>query len=141
MRPPTEATSNVAMKSAIRECALLLMAVAIWAEPALARSYLNCLTKKVVIVDAPSGSTSLSIEENLGFWIDEAAKTLVLADGAPLTVRRYDDRWISAAHGDMFYEFDRQNGDLTYASSTTKEDTATMIIGSGRCKIAADPAG
>ena len=117
------------------------MALAVWTEPALARSYLNCLTKKVVIVDAPRGSTSSSIEENLGFWIDEAAKTLVLADGPPLTVRRFDDNWISAARGDMSYEFDRQNGNLTYASSTTKEGSATIIIGSGQCKIAAGPAG
>jgi hypothetical protein len=93
-----------------------------------------------MIVDAPSGSTSSSIEENLGFWIDEAAKTLVLADGTPLTVRRLDDRWISAARGDMSYEFDRQNGNLTYASSTMKEGSATIIIGSGRCKIAVGPA-
>jgi hypothetical protein len=42
----------------------------------------------------------------LGFWIDEAAKTLVLTDGTPLTVRRFGDHWISAAHGDIFYEFD-----------------------------------
>jgi hypothetical protein len=89
------------------------MALAVWTEPALARSYLNCLAKKVVIVDAPRGSASSSIEENLDFWIDEAAKTLVLADGTPLTVRRFDDRWISAARGDMSYEFDRQNGNLT----------------------------
>jgi hypothetical protein len=75
------------------------MALAVWTEPALARSFLNCLAKKVVIVDAPRGSTSSSIEENLGFWIDEAAKTLVLADGTPLTVRRFDGRWISAARG------------------------------------------
>jgi hypothetical protein len=61
----------------------------------------------------------------LGFWIDEAAKTLVLADGPPLTVRRFDDSWISATRGDMSYEFDRQNGNLTYASSTTKEGSAT----------------
>jgi hypothetical protein len=54
------------MKSVIRECTLLLTVVAIWTEPALARSYLNCLTKKVVIVDAPRGSTSSSIEESLG---------------------------------------------------------------------------
>ena len=40
------------MKSAIAKCALPLMAVTGWTEPALARSYLNCLTKKVVIVDA-----------------------------------------------------------------------------------------
>jgi hypothetical protein len=51
------------MKSAIAGCALLLLAVAVWAEPAFARSYLHCLTKKVVIVDAPRGSTSSSIEE------------------------------------------------------------------------------
>ena len=70
--------------------ALLLMALAVWTEPALARSYLNCLTKKVVIVEAPRGSTSSSIEESLGFWIDEAAETVVLADGSPLTVRRFD---------------------------------------------------
>jgi hypothetical protein len=94
-----------------------------------------------VIVDGPSGSTSSSIEENLGFWIDEAAKAFVLADGTPLTVRRFDDRWISATRGDMSYEFDRQNGSLTYASSSTKEGSATIIIGSGQCKIAAGPAG
>ena len=129
------------MKSAIVECALLLTVMAAWAEPAFARSYLHCLTKKVVIVDAPKGSTSSGIEENLRFWIDEAAKTLVLADGTPLTVRRLDDSWISAARGDMSYEFDRQNGNLTYASSTTKEGSATIIIGSGRCKIAVGPAG
>ena len=117
------------------------MAVTVWTEPALARSYLNCLTKKVVIVDAPSGITSSSIEETLGFWIDEAAKTLVFADGAPLTVRRFEDRWISAIRDDVSYEFDRQNGKLTYAGSTTKEGATTIIIGSGRCKIAAGPAG
>jgi hypothetical protein len=41
----------------------------------------------------------------------------------------------------MSYEFDRQNGNLTYASSTTKEGSATIIIGSGRCNIVAGPAG
>src|SRR6266853_4994012 len=79
---------------------------AVWAEPAFARSYLNCLTKKLVIVDAPKGITSSSIEENVGFWIDEAAKTLVFADGTPLTVRRFDDRWISATRGNVSYELD-----------------------------------
>ena len=39
-------TLGDAMKSAIRECSLLLMAVAVWTEPAIARGYLNCLTKK-----------------------------------------------------------------------------------------------
>ena len=108
------------MKSAIAECALLLMAVAVWAEPAFARSYLHCLTKKVVIEDAPKGSASSSIGENFGFWIDEATKTLVLTDGTSLTVRRFDDRWISAAYGDMSYEFERQNGNLTTMRSSNR---------------------
>ena len=130
------------MKGAIRVGVLALAVLVAWPpDSALARQYLSCLTKKVVIVDTPRGSTSSSVEENLGFWIDEAAKTLVLADGRALTVRRFDDSWISAALGDMSYEFDRQNGNLTYASSTTKEGSATIIIGSGRCKIAAGPAG
>jgi hypothetical protein len=81
------------------------MALIGWIEPALARSYLNCLTRKVVIVDTPRRSTSSSVEEHLGFWIDEAAKTLVLGDGTPLTVHRFDDHWISAARGDTSYEF------------------------------------
>ena len=67
-----------ATNSVIRGCALL-MAFTPWTEPALARSYLNCLAKKVVIVDTPRGSTSSNVEEHLGFWIDEAAKTLVQA--------------------------------------------------------------
>src|SRR6266566_1664531 len=128
-----------AMKSAIAECALLLMAVAVWAEPALARSYLHCLAKKVVIVDAPKGSTSSSIEESFGFWIDEAAKSLVLTNGTPLTVKRFDERWISAAHGDVSYEFDRQNNNLTYAGTSMRDGTATIVIGSGRCDGAASP--
>jgi hypothetical protein len=77
----------------------------------------------------------------LGFGIDEGAKTIVLGDGTPLTLRRFDDRWISAASGDVSYELDRQNGNLTYASSTIKDGIATIIIGAGRCKTAAGPAG
>jgi hypothetical protein len=128
------------MYSVIRVCALLLIAVAVWTKSALAHSFLHCLTKKVVIVDAPKGSTSSSIEEKLDFSIDDAAKTIMLADGTPLTIRRFDDRWISSARADISYEFDRQNGNLTYAGSTTKEGVATIIIGSGRCEIAAGPA-
>jgi hypothetical protein len=127
------------MNNAILGCALLLMAVSVWTEPALARSYLNCLTKKVIIVDTPRGSTSSSIEESLGFQIDEAKKTIVLADGTPLTVGRFDDCWISAPWGDLSYEFDRQNGGLTYAGSTMKGGVATTTIGSGHCEIATGP--
>jgi hypothetical protein len=127
------------MCDVFRGCALLLMAVTGSTESALARSYLNCLTKEVVIVDAPKGSTSSTVEGHLGFWIDEAAKTLVLADRTPLTVHRFDDHWISATRGDVSYELDRQSGNLTYASSTMKNGAATIVIGSGRCEIAAGP--
>ena len=117
------------------------MALIGWIEPALARSYLNCPTKKVVVVDTTRGSSSSTVEEHLGFWIDETAKTVVLADGRALTVHRFDDRWISAARGDMSYELERQNGNLTYASSTMKDGAATITIGAGRCEIAAGPPG
>jgi hypothetical protein len=130
------------MKGAIRVGALALVAFVAWPpDSAMARQYLSCLTKKVVIVDMPRGSTSSSVEENLGFWIDEVGKTLVLADGTPLAVRRFDSHWISAARDDMSYEFDRQNGNLTYASSVRKDGAETITIGSGRCEIAAGPVG
>src|SRR5258708_36011198 len=112
---------SAAMKSVIRECVLVLTAVAVLEESALARNYLNCLSKKVVIVDAPKGITSSSTEEHFGFWIDEATKIVTLADGKKLNVRRFDDGWISAVSGDVSYELDRQNGNLTYAGSTMKD--------------------
>jgi len=130
------------MKSPIRQCALLLMAFTVCTEPALAaRSYLNCQTKKAIITDAPNGKSSFSTEENVSFWIDEAAETITLADGTPLIVRRFNDRWIGAARDDVSYELDRQDGNLAYASSTTKDGVTTIIIGYGRCKLAARPAG
>jgi len=48
----------------------------------------------------------------------------------PLIVHRFDDRWISAARGDVSYELDRQGGNLTYASSTTKDGVTTIMTGS-----------
>ena len=118
------------------------MAFTVWTEPALAvGNYLNCQTKKAIIIDAPKGKSSSSTEENLGFWIDEAAKTITLEDGTPLIVRRFDDRWIGAARDDVSYELDRQDGNLAYASSTTKDGVTTIIIGYGRCKLTARPAG
>ena len=107
---------------------MLLMTCALLADSASARDYLNCLTNKVVIVDAASGSTSSKTEENLGFWIDEKAKSVTLADGTPLIIRRFDDRWISATRGDVSYELDRQDGNLTYASATTKDGVTTIVM-------------
>ena len=128
------------MKSVIVECVFILMAFAVLEETALARNYLTCLTKKVTIVDAPKGATSSSTEENFGFWIDEATKIVTLADGEKLDVRRFDDRWISAVSGDVSYELDRQNGNLTYAGSTIQDGVATTINGAGHCTLATVPA-
>ena len=128
------------MKRVVLECVLVLMAFAVFEETASARSYLNCLTKKVAIVDAPKGATSSSSEENFGFWIDEATKIVTLADGKKLNVRRFDDGWISAVSGDVSYELDRQSGNLTYAGSTMKDGIATTIIGAGQCTPATLPA-
>src|SRR5262252_11105925 len=127
------------MKSAVLVSVLALAAFAVLEETALARSYLSCLAKKVVIVDTPKETTSSRAEENFGLWIDEATKIVTFADGKKLNVRRFDDYWISAASGDVSYELDRQNGNLTYAGSTMKAGTATTIIGSGRCTVATAP--
>jgi hypothetical protein len=81
--------------------------------------------------------TSSSVDEDVGFWIHEAAKNLTLADGTPMIVHRFDDRWISAARGDVSYELDRQSGNLTYAGLTTNDGVTTITIGSGRCNPAA----
>jgi len=69
------------MKSAVLVSVLALTAYAVWDESALARNYLNCLSKKVIIVDAPKGATSSSVEENFGFWIDEPTQIVTFADG------------------------------------------------------------
>jgi hypothetical protein len=41
-----------------------------------------------------------ALARSYGFWIHEAEKGLTLADGTPLIVHRFDDRWISAARGE-----------------------------------------
>ena len=123
----------------VTECVVLMIALSALAQQALARSYLNCTTKKVVMISTPSGETSSTKEEDLGFLIDEAAKTLTFSDNRPLTVTRLDRSWISANRDGIFYEFDRQDGTLTYASSTTQDSVTTTIVGSGRCEISPTP--
>src|ERR1700730_639640 len=114
----------------ISKCAGLTVALAALAQPVLARTYLNCSTRKVVLMSAPSGDTSSAREEDLGFWVDDEAKTLTLMDNTPLTVTRLDLFWISADRDGIFYEFDRRDGTLTYASATTKDGVSTTIVGS-----------
>ena len=107
-----------------------------WADTALARSALTCVPKKVVIVDAPSGSRASQSEEHLSFWIDEAGKTITFVDGVPLSVRRFDAQWISAIYEDVSYEFDRGSDRMTYAGASAKDGTATIVI---RCTGPAKP--
>ena len=123
----------------VTECTVLMIALTALAQPALARSYLNCSSRKVVMISAPSGDTSSTREEEIAFVIDEAAKKLTFSDNRPLTVTRLDKYWISANRDGIFYEFDRRNGTLSYASSITKNGIATTIVGSGRCEVAPAP--
>ena len=102
----------------VTECSVLMIALTALAQPTLARSYLNCSTREVAMINAPSGDTSSTREEDLAFVIDEAAKKLAFSDNRPLTVTRLGKYRISANRNGIIYEFDRQHGTLTYASST-----------------------
>jgi hypothetical protein len=123
----------------VNACAVLMIALGALAQPVLAGNFLNCLAKKVVIISEPNGDTSSTRGEDLTFWVDDAAKTLTFLDDTPLTITRLDRFWISADRDGIFYEFNRQDGSLTYASSTTKGGVTTTIVGSGRCGIAPAP--
>ena len=70
--------------------------------------------------------------------IDEVAKNS-FSDNSPLTVTRLDKYWISANRDGIFYEFNRQDGTLTYASSTPQDSVTTTIVGSGQCAISPAP--
>jgi hypothetical protein len=100
----------------VGECAVLTIALAALAQPVLARTHLNCSTRKVVLVTAPTGNTSSFL------------------DNIPLTVTRLDQFWISAHRDDIFYEFDRRDGTSSYASLTTQGGVSTTIVGAGRCE-------
>ena len=86
----------------VTECVVLMITLTALAQPALARSYLNCSTRKVVMISAPSGDTSSTREEEVAFVIDEAAKKLTFSDNSPLTVSRLDKYWISANRDGIF---------------------------------------
>jgi hypothetical protein len=103
-------------------------------QPALAGTYLHCSATRIVIVSASTGDTSSSSEENLSFVINDAAKMLTFADGGSLTVTRFDKNWISANRDDIFYKFNRQDGTLSFASATAKNNITSTIVGAGRCK-------
>jgi len=100
-----------------------------------ARYQYRCATIKVVITSAAGRESSVRLEEHLTFWIDDAAKSVALSDGTRLQVTRFGPSWISAHHGDMEYEFNRTEGTLTFAGSTTEGNATTTVLGSGRCEI------
>ncbi len=121
-----------------RGCTVLLLALADLSHPALARTYLNCTTREVVIVNESGEELPSTKETNRSFWVDDVAKTVMFADGTALTVTRFDDNWLNASRDDSSYVFDRRNGTLSYATSTNGRVT-TVIIGSGRCESGPAP--
>jgi hypothetical protein len=118
------------------ECAAITIALAALAQPLAARTRLDCATTKVIITSAPGGDKSARVKEDLGFWIDDDTKAVAFSDGTRLRVIRFDASWISADREDIQYEFDRGDGTLTYAGSTSEGRTITTIVGSGRCETA-----
>ena len=75
----------------------------------------------------------------MGFWVDDAAKTVMYADGTALAGTRFDDNRISARHDNSSYEFDRRNGTVSYVTSMTEGRVTTVIVGSGRCESGPAP--
>jgi hypothetical protein len=100
------------------------------------RTQLNCASTKVIMTDKAGHKDSVQVEEHLTFLIDDAAKTVVFSDGRRMRIARFDKSWISAHSEDIRYEFNRADGTLTYAGSTTKDNVTTTVIGSGRCENA-----
>ena len=111
-----------------------LFVLADLATAAVARTDINCTIREVVVEEGPGKGASSIHEESLSFWLDDASKTMTLADGAALTVTRFDDNWISAKHGGISFEFDRRRHRLSYASATERNRLTTLIIGSGQCE-------
>jgi hypothetical protein len=115
-------------------CAVVAIMLVVAVQPVLAGTLLHCSTTQVVIVSESTGKTSSRSEENLSFVIDDTAKTVAFAAGESLAVTGFDGNWVSANHDDILYEFDRQGATLSYASSTTKNDTTSTFVGSERCE-------
>jgi len=88
------------------------------------------------MTDKAGHKDTVHVEDHMTFLIDDAAKTVTFSDGRPLRIARFDRSWISANSEDVQYEFNRADGTLTYAGSTTKDNVTTTIIGSGRCENA-----
>jgi hypothetical protein len=121
------------------KCAVITVALTSLAQPAQARTQLNCVTTSVIITEKAGRDTSVQVEQHMSFWIDDVAKTLEFSDGRLLRVTLFDKKWISANTEDTQYEFNRGEGLLTYAGSKTQGNATTTIVGSGRCEEASTP--
>ncbi|MGO9397773.1 MAG: hypothetical protein ACLP19_08015 [Xanthobacteraceae bacterium] len=115
---------------------MFVVALYTLAQPVQARTPFNCVISKVTITDKAERDKPVRVEEHMSFWIDDAAKTFAFSDGRRLRVTRFDKSWISANSDDTQYEFNRGDGTLTYAGSTTEGNTTTTIVASGRCEKA-----
>jgi hypothetical protein len=115
-------------------CIASLFVLADLATAAVERTDINCTIREVVIEEGSGKGASSIHEKSFSFWLDDASKTISLADGMALTVTRFDDNWISAKHGSIWFEFDRRRQRLSYASSTERDRATTVIFGSGRCE-------
>ena len=100
---------------------IALIVLAAQVHPATQRTQFDCTITKVVIKNVPEPGTSVQHEEHLIFWIDDIEKSLVFTDGARLRITRFDQSWISGDRDDMRYEFDRSDGTLSFAGTTSTE--------------------
>jgi hypothetical protein len=65
---------------------IAVIAVVALVQPATPRAQFDCTITKVVITNVPEPGTSVRLKERLIFWIDDADKSLMFADGARLRV-------------------------------------------------------
>src|SRR6476469_4334020 len=79
-------------------CIASVFVLADLATGAVARTDINCTIREVVIEEGSGKGASSINEKSLSFRLDDASKTISLADGVALTVTRFDDNWISAKH-------------------------------------------
>jgi len=86
--------------------------------------------------NVPEPGTSVRHKEQLIFWIDDEEKNLLFADGDRLHVTRFDQSWISGDRDDIRYEFNRSDGTLSFAGTTSQGSATTTVLGSGHCESA-----
>jgi hypothetical protein len=98
------------------------------------RAQYDCAGTKVVVTDKAGHKDTAQVEGRTTFLIDDAAKTVIFPDGRPLRITRFDKSWISGNREDIQYEFNRADGTLSYAGSTTTDNVTTTVIGSSRCR-------